>query len=112
MWCRNGRQPEPRRPAGRHIVNRSPRSTPLLRRLTRAETLRAEPADLDTAFPIRSKLRFRGVGFRRRDGREYYFKTWRIDEVLGALQAAGFPVSTWIIRGGVRGSWSCDFRLS
>ena len=64
-----------------------------LRRLTRAETLLAEPADLSDAFPIRSRARFRGVGFRRSDGREYYFKTSQIDPILRALQDLGFPVS-------------------
>jgi hypothetical protein len=61
--------------------------------LTRAETLRAKPEDLDVVFPIRSTFRFRGVGFRRPDGREYYFKTTSIDEVLAALGSLGFPVT-------------------
>jgi hypothetical protein len=64
-----------------------------LARVVRAETLRARPADLEMVFDIRSRFRFRGVGFRRRDGHEYYFKTFRVDEVLGVLQGAGFPVS-------------------
>lgn len=62
--------------------------------LTRAETLRAKPVDLQSVFPIRSTVRFRGVGFRRPDLREYYFKTTRIDDVLDALRSVGFPVST------------------
>jgi hypothetical protein len=56
---------------------RSPLAT-----LCRAETLSARAADLRTVFPIRSKGRFRGVGFRRLDGREYYFKTTQIDTIL------------------------------
>ena len=67
----------------------------LLPRLTRAETLRAKPTDLSEAFPIRSRISFRGVGFRRPDGREYYFKTGQIDNILRALQDLSFPVS-WI----------------
>lgn len=64
-----------------------------LAKLARAETLQARPADLEEVFPIRSRVRFRGVGFRRPDGREYYFKTWKIDEILDALAGRGFPVS-------------------
>jgi len=64
-----------------------------LAQLARAETLVAMPIDLEVVFPIRSRVRFRGVGFRRVDGREYYFKTFKIDEILARLQAAGFPVS-------------------
>ena len=62
-------------------------------RLTGAETLRAQRQDLESAFPIRSRLGYRGVGFRRIDGREYYFKTTKSDEILAALQACGLPVS-------------------
>jgi hypothetical protein len=64
-----------------------------LPRLTRAETLRVDPVQLAEVFPIRAKIRFRGVGFRRVDGREYYFKTLQIDNILHALQRFGFPVS-------------------
>jgi len=64
-----------------------------LTKLTRAETLRAKPADLDAVFPIRSTIRFRGVGFRRPDGREYYFKTTSTDEILRMLGSLGFPVT-------------------
>lgn len=63
-------------------------------RLTRAETLRVGPTDLAEVFLIRSRLRFRGVGFRRTDGREYYFKTAQTDTILRALRDFGFPVST------------------
>ncbi|MEU0094886.1 hypothetical protein [Kribbella sp. NPDC006257] len=52
-----------------------------------------DPAQLAEVFPIRAKIRFRGVGFRRVDGREYYFKTFHIDNILHALQRFGFPVS-------------------
>ena len=62
-------------------------------RLARAETLRAVRQDLESAFPIRSKVRFRGVGFRRVDGREYYFKTTKADEILAVLDQQGLPVS-------------------
>jgi hypothetical protein len=65
-----------------------------LPRLTSAESLRATPSNLQEVFPIRSRARFRGVGFRRPDGREYYFKTRQVDDVLHALQNMGFPVST------------------
>ena len=37
-------------------------------KLTRAETLQATPTDLESVFPIRSTVRFRGVGCQRRDG--------------------------------------------
>ena len=68
-----------------------------LGRLTRAETLRASRNDLKSVFPIRSRsrlgwLRFRGVGFRRVDDHEYYFKTRRTDEILAALRYGGFPL--------------------
>src|SRR4051812_28160710 len=47
-----------------------------LSRLGRPETLRAKPPDLHSVFPIRTRWwRFRGIGFRRLDGHEYYFKT-------------------------------------
>jgi len=65
-----------------------------LGRIAHAETLQARPADLEQVFPIRSRVRFRGVGFRRPDGREYYFKTRRIDVILDALRGCGFPVSS------------------
>ena len=68
-----------------------------LPRLTRAETLYAMPSDLSEVFPIRSRLRFRGVGLRRPDGREYYFKTTQTDPILQALQARRFAVS-WAAR--------------
>jgi hypothetical protein len=66
-----------------------------LARLTRAESFKVIASDLGAVFPIRSAsiLRFRGVGFRRHDGREYYFKTARTDEILGVLDSAGFPVT-------------------
>ena len=66
-----------------------------LAKLTRAETLRAKSADLSAIFPIRSRspLRFQGVGFRRPDGREYYFKTTATSEILNVFGSYGFPVS-------------------
>ena len=62
-------------------------------RLFRAEMLQSAPSDLVSIFPIRAVLRFRGVGFERRNGDEYYFKTTRIDEILAVLDSRDFPVS-------------------
>src|SRR3954471_24060727 len=64
-----------------------------LRRLTGGETLTATATDVESVFPIRSTFRlarfcflnpfrFRGVAFRTPDGREYYFKTREIDEIV------------------------------
>ncbi|MFI6833686.1 hypothetical protein ACIBG5_41695 [Kribbella sp. NPDC050241] len=69
-----------------------------LPRLIRAETLSAAPSELSEVFPIRSSFRFRGIGLRRPDGREYYFKTTQTDPILQALQARAFPVSPIVRR--------------
>jgi hypothetical protein len=64
-------------------------------RLAHAETLTATPTDLESVFIIQAKsvLRFRGIGFRRLDGREYYFKTLRGPAILPVLAAHGFRIS-------------------
>ena len=61
--------------------------------LFRSELLFAGPSDVSDVFAIESKLRFRGVGFRRTDGHEFYFKTGRAKEILPVLHEAGFSVS-------------------
>lgn len=65
-----------------------------LNRVFRSKALVAMPTEVDSVFPIDSSpLRFRGVGFRRSDGLEYYFKTGRAQEILPALRIARFNVS-------------------
>ena len=66
-----------------------------LNRFARAESIHVKPTDIAEVFPIRASFRFRGVGLRRLDGREYYFKTTRCDEILQDLSVAGFQVS-WV----------------
>ena len=70
-----------------------------MRQVFRPVTLRASPVDLVDVWPIRprgwvaSLFRFRGVGFLQSNQHEYYFKTFSIEDILGSLREAGFPVS-------------------
>jgi hypothetical protein len=63
--------------------------------VTKAEVLLTTPSDIESVYPIRPKgaLGYRGVGFRRSNGHDYYFKTSKSDEILSVLQACGFQVS-------------------
>ena len=63
--------------------------------MTKAEVLLTRPSDIESVYPIRPKgaVGFRGVGFRRSNGHDYYFKTSKSDEILSVLRACGIPVS-------------------
>jgi hypothetical protein len=62
-------------------------------RFTRAESLQATPSGLLSVFPVRSPKGYRGLGFQRTNGVEYYFHTRHIDEILVVLTRVGFSVS-------------------
>jgi hypothetical protein len=61
------------------------------------EELEAQPADLDWVSQVEGWIGMRGVGFRRLDGHEFYFKTdlW-FTQILAVLSDRGFPVVTGI----------------
>ena len=64
-------------------------------RLSGARSLEAVPEDLEVVFPVVSYVGGRGLGFRHRDGTEYYF--WKGTSIAGSLldmlSQVGFPVS-------------------
>ena len=63
-------------------------------RLAGASSLEAVPEDLEVVFPAVGYMGGRGLGFRRRDGTEYYF--WKGMSIAGPLlemlAQIGFPV--------------------
>jgi len=57
------------------------------------KTLRATTAEVET-FRVRDSSTYQGIEFRPCRRSSFYFYTRRRNEVLAALSAAGFPVST------------------
>jgi hypothetical protein len=65
-------------------------------RVTNAEVLLARPSEVESVYPIRQDgtNRYRGVGFRRPDGHDFYFfRKSKSDEILRVLRVSGFQVS-------------------
>jgi hypothetical protein len=81
----------------------------LIPRLWQPETLIAKPEDLELIWPIGNPrrisalFRFVGVGFKRVDGEEFYFKTGSIRHILDCLEAAGFTITR--VNGAARKVW-------
>jgi hypothetical protein len=64
--------------------------------------LDAAPDDIETVYPCGRWGR--GVGFHLRDGRDFYFFTWRgAARALDYLRSVGFPVTYQ--RGPLRKYW-------
>jgi hypothetical protein len=65
-----------------------------LGRLFHADTLIARPGDVVWVSQFVAAMAMRGVAFKVPNGREFYFLTGRIEEILAALVDAGFPVKS------------------
>jgi len=63
-----------------------------LGRLFGPDSLSAEPDELKRVYPIRGFMSA-GVGFTRRDGRDFYMWTGKGESVLDRLRDLGYPVS-------------------
>jgi hypothetical protein len=62
-------------------------------RFLAAKPLYANAGDLASVFPVRGVIRKRGVGFRLKDGREWYFWTGAGQSALTCLAQRAFPVT-------------------